>query len=99
MPVAERQLLEEIQQALTAFRAHSLSLSDLIERIPALVKELEPEPTWKGEFVGYWWTLENVHEEAIEAGESRRLPPERRAAVDDSVDGMLRLTRTALDAR
>jgi hypothetical protein len=56
------------------------------------VKTLDDaDENWRAEFVGYWWTLEQVHEEAIELGESRRLPTDRRDAVDTAVNGMLRL--------
>lgn len=97
MTDAERDTLTRIHQALVGFRSGAMNLASLIEEVPSLVKQLDPpSPEWKNEFVSYWWTLENVHEEAIEAGEARRLPPERRDAVDDAVAGMLRLSESAL---
>jgi hypothetical protein len=86
------QTYQDIREALLQFQAHSIRLSDLIERVPELVKTLgSSDEQWKAEFVGYWWTLEQVHEEAIEVGESRRLPPERRNSVDEAVNGMIDL--------
>jgi hypothetical protein len=86
------QAYADIRDNLRLFQAHTIRLADLIERVPPLVKALgEDDPTWKAEFVGYWWTLEQVHEEAIELGESRRLPSERRDAVDTAIGGMIRL--------
>jgi hypothetical protein len=80
-----RELFEQIQETLEGFQAHSVTLSDVIERVPSLVKEINVDAPWRDEFVGYWWTLEQVHEEAIEIGESRRLPVERRQAVDEAI--------------
>jgi hypothetical protein len=86
------QTYQDIREALLQFQAHSIRLGDLIERVPELVKTLgDADEQWKAEFVGYWWTLEQVHEEAIEVGESRRLPPERRNSVDEAVNGMISL--------
>lgn len=84
------------------FRSHTIRLADLVERVPTLVKSLEDaDEAWRAEFVGYWWTLEQVHEEAIEAGESRRLPSERRDAVDTAINGMIRLVdeKISIDVR
>jgi hypothetical protein len=87
-----QQTYSDIREALMAFQTHTIRLADLIEQVPELVKTIEDtDETWKAEFVGYWWTLEQVHEEAIEVGESRRLPPERRNAVDEAVTGMISL--------
>lgn len=92
-----QQTYSDIREALSAFQAHTIRLADLIEQVPELVKTIEDtDETWKAEFVGYWWTLEQVHEEAIEVGESRRLPPERRNAVDEAVAGMLGLVNQKL---
>ena len=98
MSSSDHIIFEQIHEALEAFQSHSLSLNDLIDRVPALVKSVGDDAPWKDEFVGYWWTLEQVHEEAIEIGESRRLPVERRHAVDDAVLGMQRLIDGALSS-
>jgi chromatin segregation and condensation protein Rec8/ScpA/Scc1 (kleisin family) len=91
------QTYQDIREALQQFQTHSIRLADLIERVPELVKTLgEGDEQWKAEFVGFWWTLEQVHEEAIEVGESRRLPPERRNAVDEAVNGMMQLINQKL---
>src|SRR5689334_1593186 len=92
-----QQTYQDIREALMQFQAHTIRLADLIEQVPNLVKTIEDtDETWKAEFVGYWWTLEQVHEEAIEAGESRRLPPERRNSVDEAIAGMLHLVNQKL---
>lgn len=89
-------IFEQIHEALEAFQSRQSTLNDLIDRVPSLVKSVSDDAPWKDEFVGYWWTLEQVHEEAIEIGESGRLPVERRQAVDDAVLGMQRLIDGAL---
>jgi hypothetical protein len=87
-----QQTYQDIRQALMQFQTHAIRLADLIEQVPELVKAIDhADEQWRAEFIGYWWTLEQVHEEAIEVGESRRLPPQRRNAVDEAVTGMLRL--------
>lgn len=96
------QAYADIKDNLLMFRSHTIRLADLVERVPTLVKSLEDaDEAWRAEFVGYWWTLEQVHEEAIEAGESRRLPSERRDAVDTAINGMIRLVdeKISIDVR
>jgi len=87
-----QQAYQDIREALMQFRSHAIRLADLIEQVPELVKTIDDsDELWRAEFIGYWWTLEQVHEEAIEVGESRRLPPERRNAVDEAIEGMITL--------
>lgn len=86
------QTYQDIRESLMQFQEHSIRLADLIERVPGLIKTLgDSDEQWKAEFVGYWWTLEQVHEEAIEVGESRRLPEARRGSVDTAINGMITL--------
>ena len=92
---SDQATLEAIQETLEGFQAHSVSLADVIERVPTLVKDINLDAPWRDEFVGYWWTLEQVHEEAIEAGEGVRLPAERREAVDEAINRMQGLLDTA----
>ena len=98
MSEEQRRQYEQLQQCLTNFRARSISLSDLIERLPTLIKNIDdPDPIWKEECIGCWWTLEQIHEDAIELGESRRMPPESRKQVDDAIDRLGRLVNGALE--
>lgn len=84
--------IDQIDTMLKGFRSGTVRLGDLIDEVPVLVKELDAsDAPWKDRFIGYWWTLEQVHSEAIDLGESRRLPPERRDAVDQAIDGMINL--------
>lgn len=86
--------LAQLDSMLTGFRSGEVKLGDLIDNVPHLVKKLDvTDAPWKDRFIGYWWTLEQVHSEAIDLGESRRLPPERREAVDEAIDGMIDLVR------
>jgi hypothetical protein len=82
---------EAIRDTLLAFQSHDIRLADLVEEVPSVLKNLQTEQEWKDQFVSYWWTLEQIHEEAIEVGESRRLPPERRHSVDVAINGMIGL--------
>ncbi len=95
----QRQVYAQMQEALLGFRAHTMRLGDLLERLPELMKQLpEADPTWKAEWVSYWWTLEQVHESAIELGESGRMPGGTRQTVDDAIDGLERLVQGAMAA-
>ncbi len=97
MSDSERKHYEQLQECVDGFRSHTVTLSDLIERIPELLKDLDDiDPSWKAECVSYWWTLEQVHGAAIDLGESGRLPKNTRQTVDDAVDGIDRLVQGAL---
>lgn len=92
-----RQPYEKMAECLVGFKAGTMRLGDLVEQLPELLKELEqPDPEWREACVGYWWTLEQVHGQAIELGESSRMPPDSRATVDDAVAGLDRLVQEAL---
>ncbi len=93
----DREQYERIQHALLGFRSGAMNLNDLLEAVPSILKDVEsPDPAWKDEFVSYWWTLEQVHEDAIELGESRRMPAGSRVTVDAALEGLDRLVREAL---
>ncbi len=92
-----RQNYESMKEALVGFRSGTMPLSDLIDRLPALLKEnTDVDPEWREEFVGCWWTLEQIHGEAIDLGESRRLPTGARETVDDAIQGLERLVNRAI---
>jgi len=95
----EQQVYGLMRECLVGFRAHTMKLGDLLERMPELLKEVDrPDPAWKAEFIGYWWTLEQVHEEAIELGESGRMPSSTRDTVDEAIDGLDRVVERALSS-
>lgn len=84
--------IADLDSLLTGFRSGKVSLSNLIDEVPGVVKRIDlTDPTWHDRFVGYWWTLEQVHAEAIDLGESSRLPSDRRTVVDEAIDGMIDL--------
>ena len=93
----DNQIYKRMQECLLGFRAHTMNLGALVDELPQLVKELrEPNAVWKSEFVSYWWTLEQIHGEAIEMGESGRMPADARKTVDESIEGLDRLVNGAL---
>ena len=96
--MADSQVLYgQMRECLVGFRAHTMKLGDLLDTIPSLLKQVPAtDQGWKDEFVGYWWTLEQVHEAAIELGESGRMPESTRETVDEAVDGLTRLVDGAL---
>lgn len=97
MPDIDKQRYESIDHCLSAFRSGSVKLGDLVEQIPEILKQIDdPDPAWKDEFVSYWWTLEQIHETAIEIGESRRMPPQSRQTVDDAVNSMKKMVSSVL---
>lgn len=88
---------QEIQETLDGFRTHSLKLGDLVDQLPQIIKDLDhPDPEWREEFVSYWWTLEQVHTTAINIGESGRMPADTRRTVDDALEKMEKLIKSAL---
>ncbi len=93
-------LIEALDQLLTEFRSGQIRLSEFIDTVPPMVKQLNiNDVDWKDRFVGYWWTLEQVQSEAIDVGESRRLPQERRETVDEAINGMVSLVAEAKEDR
>lgn len=97
MSQIERKQYEEMAECLVGFRAGTMRLGDLVERLPELLKTLgDIDPVWRETYVGYWWTLEQVHGEAIELGESSRMPPDARRTVDEAIAGLDRLVQEAL---
>jgi hypothetical protein len=95
---SQKQPYEQMSECLLGFRAGTMKLGDLVERLPELVKELgdDVDPGWKANFVSQWWTLEQVHGQAIDLGESTRMPPDTRRTVDDAVSSLDQLVREAL---
>lgn len=88
-----------MKEVLIGFRSGTMPLSDLIDRLPSLLKEAgDVDPAWREEFVGCWWTLEQIHGEAIDIGESRSMPKGSRDTVDDAIEGLNRLVDRALAA-
>lgn len=88
---------EQMKQRLVGFRAGTVRLGDLVEDLPALVKEVpDIDPTWRDRYVSYWWTLEQVHGDAIDLGEAQRMPSDTRSTVDDALDGLESLVDQAL---
>jgi hypothetical protein len=98
MSDTQRKHYEEMSECLLGFRAGTMRLGDLVERLPELVKELgdDIDPTWKAAFVSQWWTLEQIHGQAIDLGESTRMPTDTRRTVDDAVASLDELVRQAL---
>jgi hypothetical protein len=97
MSTSHRAQYEQMQEALLGFRSGTMLLSDLIDRLPTLLRGIEnPPQAWRDEYVSYWWTLEQIHGQAIDLGESRRMPAESRQTVDDAIAGLERLVQGAL---
>ena len=97
MGATQRKQYEEMAECLLGFRSGAMRLGDLVERLPELLKGLEdPDPAWRETYVGYWWTLEQVHGQAIDLGESSRMPSDSRRTVDDAVAGLQQLVSQAL---
>lgn len=94
-----RQQYEAMQECIQGFKAHTMKLGDLVEILPEQMKAVDhPDEAWKAEWMGYWWTLEQVHGDAIDLGESGRLPEGTRETVDDAIEGLERLVNSALSA-
>lgn len=88
---------QAMQEALLGFRSGTLALPDLVDKLPQLLKDLgDVDPVWREEFVSCWWTLEQIHGEAIDLGESRRMPTGSRDTVDDAIEGLERLVNNAM---
>lgn len=96
---ANTELFEQMKQTVDGFRAHTLPLSDVIERLPQLLSRAEGiDEEWREEYISCWWTLEQVHGEAIDLGEATRMPRGSRDTVDDAIDGLRKLIDSALVA-
>lgn len=99
MSESQQDCLRQIQQYLEDFHAGKKRLGDLVDDLPDLLKAVpDPDPMWREEFVGYWWTLEQIHSEAIDLGESRRMPTDTRRTVDEAIGALGRLTNEALSS-
>lgn len=97
---SQQEIYLDMRECLTGFSDGSVRLSDVIDRLPELLKRLDgADEEWREQYVEYWWTLENIHGEAIELGESRRMPPDTRKTVDDAVIGLNHLVDSALSAK
>ena len=97
MSNSPRQPYEEMRTCIAGFKGHTVKLGDLVERLPELLKQIENvDEVWKAEYVSCWWTLEQVHGDAIEVGESGRLPGGTRETVDDAIQSLERLVNGVL---
>lgn len=86
------EIFSQMRATVDGFRSHSVSLSDVVERLPDLLGRAEGlDEEWREAYISCWWTLEQVHGEAIDLGESRRMPAGSRDTVDDAIDGLSRL--------
>ena len=103
---ASRYNLRQYELMLDRLEAHrrgAISLRRLIQDLRSLVEALElPSSAWKDEFVGEWWTLEQVYAVAIDRNELDHLPTESQELVDtaiaslrDMVVGAMSSTRNA----
>lgn len=85
----DQEQYEAMRECMAKFHAHTMNLGDLIDELPQIVKKLEDvDPAWKSEFVSYWWTLEQIHGDAIDLGQSGRMPEGTRGTVDDAIVGL-----------
>jgi hypothetical protein len=84
---------------LEAFPRGAISLRKLIEDLRSLVEALElPSPAWKDEFIGEWWTLEQVYAVAIDRNELDHLPTESQELVDTAVASLREMVVGAMNS-
>lgn len=84
---------------LDSFRRGAISLRKLVEDLRSLVEALErPSPAWKEEFVGEWWTLEQVYAVAIDRNELDHLPTESQELVNMAVASLRKMVVGAMSS-
>jgi hypothetical protein len=84
---------------LEAFRRGAISLRKLVEDLRSLVEALElSSPAWKEEFVGEWWTLEQVYAVAIDRNELDDLPTESEQLVETAVASLREMVVGAMNS-